>query len=95
MLQFFFKYLNATLKQQDFTLQIFSSSLNATLKQQDFTLQFFSSSLNATLKQQEPLFFFSIDLLIYRKPSDMLCVFFYSFVVSCMFGMCLYSYEVL
>jgi hypothetical protein len=75
--------------------QFFSSSLNATLKKQNFMLQFFFRSLNATLKQQEPLLVFSIDLLIYKKPSNMLCVFFYSFVVYCMFGMYLYSYEVL
>jgi len=75
-------------------LQYFSNSLNATLKQQDSMLQFFSSSLNATLKQQEPLLVSSIDLFIYRKPSDMLCVF-YILLLFLICLACLYSYEVL
>jgi len=77
---------------QHFMLQYFSNSLNATLKQQDSMLQFFSSSLNATLKQQEPLLVSSIDLFIYRKPSDM-CVFLYSFIVSYMFSMSLFLWS--
>jgi hypothetical protein len=69
----------------------FSNVLSlGSLNIQHYMLQFISNSLNATLKQQEPLIFFSIDLFIYRKPSDMLCVFLYSFIVSYMFGVSLF-----